>query len=181
MRFIFAFFIFLATAAHADNINFLLGDQTNSNGTGSNVYGIKYIHDVNKNIDIGLMINNSVNRSTNNVTALYEITTRYKVPVFNKTSAYIGPVLGSLQPSGITSKNYAGLEVGVITKPFEKVGFRADYTAMTGLNVNSMDNSLYRIWASYDLNKENSVAIRRDFLRGDLEFDAWILSFQHRF
>lgn len=183
MKFIFTLFILLATAtaAQADSINFQLGDQTNSNGTSSNVYTIKYIHDVNKNLDVGVMINNSRNTSTEGVVSLYEISTRYKIPVVNKTAIYIGPTLGSLQPSGVDSKNYLGLEFGAMTKITDRIGLRADYTKMTGINVDTMDNTYSRIWASYDLTKKNTIGIRRDFMRGDLEFDTWSLMFQHRF
>jgi hypothetical protein len=172
---------FLSSLAYADSFSIAAGYQENGNSTDSDTYAVKYIHDVSKQVDIGLLLNNSKNKTTNGIVSQYEISSKYKIPVASRTLAYSGVVLGSLQPSGTTSRNYAGIEVGVMTKPFSKVGLRLDHTVMTGINVSTMDNNFTKVWLAYDLTKSDVVALRRDFMRGDLEFDAWRLIYQHRF
>ena len=68
-----------------------------------------------------------------------------------------------------------------MTKVTPKVGIRADYTRMTGIGKSKMDNNFSRIWVSYDLTSTQSVGVRRDFMRGDVEFDAWMLLFKQKF
>jgi hypothetical protein len=182
MKYIIAFFLFLtAITARADSINLAKGYQNNSNGTVSDQYAIKFTHDFNKVWDVDLLLANMKNRSTDSVTALYETGIRYKYPIVKKIIVYPRVALGSLQPSGADSKSYAGLELGIISKPFDNgIFIRFDHMFMTGINNDNMNNEFSRIWTGYDINQTTTIGIRRDFMRGDLNFDTWQLLYSVR-
>jgi len=104
------------------------------------------------------------------------------MPVAKTTAVYVRGLLGSLQPSTINDMNYIGIELGAMTKPFNNgIGLRLDHSIMTGTNVSTLDTTLTKVWISYDISSKNTVGIRRDFMRGDQEFDAYRLVFQRRF
>jgi len=172
---------FLSSIAFADSINFSASHQKNANNTISDAFAFKYIKDLNPRADVDVLYQGSNNRSSNGVVALYEVGARYKVPIAKRTQFFVRGMAGSLQPSGISSKNYLGVETGIMTKVTPKVGIRADYTRMTGIGKSKMDNNFSRIWLSYDLTSTQSVGVRRDFMRGDVEFDAWMLLFKQKF
>lgn len=172
---------FLSSIVFADSINFSASHQKNANNTISDAFAFKYIKDLNPQADVDVLYQGSNNRSSNGVVALYEVGARYKVPIAKRTQFFVRGMAGSLQPSGISSKNYLGAETGIMTKVTPKVGIRADYTRMTGIGKSKMDNNFSRIWVSYDLTSTQSVGVRRDFMRGDVEFDAWMLLFKQKF
>ena len=174
--------LFFISTVNADSINFAVGYQENSNRSVSDPYAFKYIHDMTNQLDIDILFQGSQNRTSKSNTNQYEIGARYKIFIAKKTAVYVRGLLGSLQPSTVSDMNYAGIEVGAMSKPFDNsIGFRIDHAIMTGTNVSTLDTSLTKVWISYDVSPSNTVGIRRDFMRGDVEFDAYRLVFQHRF
>ena len=158
---------FLSSIAFADSLNIATGYQENGNGTTSRPNTIKYIHDVNKNLDIDILFQDSKTIDQ------YELGARYKF----SNGFYTRALIGTLDPS----RDYVGAEFGLMIKPIDRIGFRVDHAVITGLNTNNMDLGFSRAWVSYDLTTDTSVAVRHDWMRGDLEFDAWRLLLQYRF
>jgi hypothetical protein len=158
---------FLTSFAFADSLNVATGYQENGNGNTSRPSTFKYIHDVNKNVDIDILFQDS------KTVDQYELGARYKF----SNRLYTRALLGSLN----SSKDYIGAEIGLMVKPIDRVGFRIDHAIITGLNTNNMDLGFSRAWISYDLTSATSIGVRRDWMRGDLDFDAWRLLLQYRF
>jgi hypothetical protein len=174
----------ISSFAYADSLNFAKGWQQNANDTKSNQYTFKYIHDVNSKLDVDVLASNMKNTTTLSGTQLYEVGARYKVPIKfpNRSAVYLRGALGSLQPANKSNMNYTGVEVGILSKPLNNnVLVRLDYTIMSGTNTDRLDNKYSRVWLGYELSKKRTVAIRRDFMRGDLTFDTWHLLYSIKF
>lgn len=151
-------------------------------GTNSTDYNLKFITDVANGWDADVMFANSRNNTSAKVASQYEVGIRYKYPVIENVVVYLRPSLGAIQISGLSTQTYIGLEPGVIWRPWGgPVSAKVDYTAGTGLNTNNLDIGMTRAQVSYDFNKENSIGLRRDWMRGDLNFDVWWVSLVHRF
>lgn len=172
---------FLSSMAFADSINFAGSYQENGNGTVSDAFAVKYIKDINKQVDVDVLYQGSKNRTSDTKVNQFETGIRYKKPIAKKTVCYVKTLVGSLQIENLPSRNYAGAEFGIMTKPFKKIGFRADHTIHSGLNTDSMDNNFSKLWISYDLSDKDTVAIRKDIMRGDIKFDTWRLIYQYKF
>lgn len=158
---------FLSSVALADSLNIAIGYQENSNGTTSRPQAIKFIKDINKNIDADILFQNS------KTVDQYELGARYKFP----KGLYVRGLIGNIA----STNNYIGTEVGFMFKPVDRIGVRADHTIISGLNTSKMDTNFTRVWLSYDVTSDMSFAIRRDWMRKDIDFDAWRLLVQYRF
>jgi hypothetical protein len=56
-----------------------------------------------------------------------------------------------------------------------------DYGIYTGINNNVLDVTLAKVGVGYMFTKTDSVMIRRDWMRGDMTFDAWGIFYGHSF
>lgn len=180
-------FVCMTGLAHAGG-TIIVGAGTQDNnsgtsaGTSSSIYNIKVIGDINRTWDADVNFINFRNDSTNSVTAQYETGLRYKYPVTSNVVTYLRGAVGALQVSTRSTGTYGALEPGVIWRVAGgPVTTKVDYTWAAGLNTDSLDIGMTRVQLGYDLSKENTVTLRRDWLRGDISSDAWILGFARKF
>ena len=176
-----------AGVAHAGGtIIFGAGTQDNNSGTtagtSSSLYNIKVIGDINRQWDADINLINMRNDSTNGITSQYETGVRYKYPVTTNVVTYLRGSVGAIQVSTRSTGTYGSVEPGVIWRvQGGPVTTKLDYTWATGLNTNDLDIGMTRVQLGYDISKENTISLRRDWMRGDINFDAWIFGIAHKF
>jgi hypothetical protein len=174
--------LLLSSYAMADSVSVGAGSTNNSNETKSQSFNIKYIHDLDRTIDVDILANNLRNTTTQILQTQYETGIRYKLLVNKNFIPYVRTSLGTLENSGKTSLNYVGLETGIIARPLANDLFvRADYTAMTSLNYDNFDMNLTRAWIGYDLTKQDSVSVRKDWMNGSISFNALYMFYTRKF
>jgi hypothetical protein len=184
---VFALLMCAAGLAHAGG-TIILGTGTQDNNTGANagtsssLYNIKVIGDITRQWDADINMINTRNDSTNSIMSQYEVGLRYKEPLSKNLVVYLRGTTGVIQVSGRSSDTYAGVEPGVIWRVAGgPVTTKVDYTWATGVNNNNLDIGMTRVQLGYDISKENTISLRRDWMRGDINFDAWIVGIAHKF
>jgi hypothetical protein len=181
-KILFAVLVVLSSYVMADSVNIGLGGTNNSNGSKSDDITVKYIHDFNLNIDGDVLVNNAKNRTNQALQSQYETGIRYKILVNKNFIPYVRTSLGTLENSGKTALNYAGLESGIIIRPLANELFvRTDYTAMTSLNYDNFNMHLTRAWLGYDITENNSVSIRKDWMNGSIAFNSLYVFYTRKF
>lgn len=184
---LFVVMMAMASVVHAGGA-IILGTGTQDNnsgttaGTSSSLYNIKVIGDITRQWDADINMINMHNNDTRGIVSQYEVGVRYKQPVAEDLVVYLRGSSGVLQASGRSSDTYVGIEPGVIWRVAGgPVTTKVDYTWATGVNTNNLDIGMTRVQLGYDITKQNSISIRRDWMTGDIKFDAWVLGFAHRF
>lgn len=172
-----------ATAAQAADVRFMYSTVDNKNSTYSDRFAIKAEESLPDNYGVDARASVSHNRSTEAITAAYEIGASKKFPLDKKTSVYLRPELGTSVPSGTSGNHYVGFEVGVISRPFsdERYKLKADHAWIEGLNNDRTDGTLTRVQATYDVTSTLSVGPRVEFRRGNTESDAITLILTQKF
>jgi hypothetical protein len=184
---LFGLLMCAAGLAHAGGtIIFGTGTQDNSSGaaagTSSSLYNIKVIGDITRQLDADINMINMHNDDTRGIVSQYEVGLRYKQPVVKDLVIYLRGSGGVLQSAGRSSDTYVGVEPGVIWRVAGgPITTKVDYTWVTGVNTSNLDLGMTRVQLGYDLSKQNTIAVRRDWMRGDISFDAWILAISHKF
>lgn len=181
-----AILMLAAGVVHADTIIVGTASQANNSGatagTDATSYFIKLGKDIDKSWDADVLFNNTRNNTSDGITAQYEIGLRYKYPVSTTVTTYLRATTGTIQVSRVPSQTYAGIEPGIIWRPMGgPFTTKIDHTIATGLNTDQLDVRLTRAQLAYDINKSYSAAIRRDWMRGDVDFDAWVFSLVYRY
>jgi hypothetical protein len=168
--------------AMADSISLGAGLTNNSNNTQSQGLNVKYIHNFNSNIDADILVNNAKNTTSQTLQTQYETGVRYKFLIDKNFIPYVRPSLGTIENSGKTALNYVGLETGFIAKPMSNDFFvRADYTTLTSLNYDNFNMHLTRAWVGYELTEKDSVAVRKDWMNGSIQFNSINLFYSRKF
>jgi hypothetical protein len=181
-KFLLAVLIVSHSYAMADSIILGAGLTNNSNNTQSQDLNVKYIHNFNPNIDADVLVNNAKNTTNQLLQTQYETGVRYKFLLSENFIPFVRPSLGTIETSGKTSLNYVGLESGIIARPFANDMFvRADYTPMTSLNYSNFNMHLTRAWVGYDLTANDSVAVRKDWMNGSIQFNSVYLFYTRKF
>lgn len=151
-------------------------------GTDTTNYNLKIIGDIAPSWDADLMINNGRNNTSARLSSQYEAGLRYSYKIVDDVKVYLRGELGSLQITGLPTKTYAGVEPGIIYRPLGgPVSIKTDYTWGWGLNNDTLDITMTRVQMGYDFTKENTIAIRRDWMRGDIQTNTWWIFLGHRF
>lgn len=181
-KFLLIIVLLLGSYARADTITVGAGTVNNSNGTESQSLNLNYIHSFNSNIDGNVLVNNFKNTTTQLLQTQYETGIRYKFLISKNFVPYVRTSLGTLETSGKTALNYVGVESGFIARPLANDIFvRADYTAMTSLNYDNFNMNLTRAWMGYDLTKNDSIAIRKDWMDGSISSNTLYLFYTRKF
>ena len=181
-KFLLVILMISSSYAMADSVILGAGVTNNANGTESQGVNIKYIHDFNSNIDADILANNARNTTSQLLQTQYETGVRYKLLIDKNFIPYVRTSIGTLETSGRASLNYVGLESGIIVRPLSnKMFVRADYTAMTSLNYNDFNMNLTRAWLGYDLTEKDSIAIRKDWMHGDITFNSLYVFYGRKF
>jgi hypothetical protein len=181
-KMLLAVLVLISSTAMADSVTLGVGITNNSNNTQSQDLNVKYIHEFNKNIDADVLVNNAKNTTNQLLQTQYETGLRYKFLINQNFIPYIRPSLGTVETSGRTSLNYVGLESGIIARPLANELFiRADYTPMTSLNYDNFNMHLTRAWVGYDITQKDSVAVRKDWMNGSIEFNSIYLFYTRKF
>ena len=181
-KFLLIIVLLLGSYARADSVTLGAGTVNNSNGTESQSLNLNYIHSFNSNIDGNVLVNNFKNTTTQLLQTQYETGIRYKFLINKNFVPYIRTSLGTLETSGKTSLNYVGVESGFIARTLANSIFvRADYTAMTSLNYDNFNMNLTRAWMGYDLTKNDSIAIRKDWMDGSISSNTLYLFYTRKF
>ena len=186
-KMLFALLMCAAGLAHAGGVIILgAGTQDNNSGatagTSSTLYNIKVIGDITNQWDADINMINMHNNDTRGIMSQYEAGLRYKQPVAKDLVVYLRGSGGVLQRSGSASDTYVSVEPGVIWRVAGgPITTKVDYTWATGVNTSNLDLGMTRVQLGYDLSKQNTIAVRRDWMRGDISFDAWLLTIAHKF
>ena len=153
-----------------------------SNGTTSDSTALKIMVGIRGNTSADILLVQSRNRSSLKNTLQYELGLNQRFPVNRYLVTYLHPVIGSIQPSGVGSLNYVGIEPGVIVRPFANaVSIKADYSWFAGINNTVQDVTMGRVALNYDLAKTTTVGLRKDWIRGDSRSETTWLTLNHRF
>jgi hypothetical protein len=160
-----------------------VGDQQNSNNTSSDTMSVKLITDLpKKGMVFDALVNNSRNDTSRTNTLQYEIGIAQKFYVHEFFIPHVRLNTGMLEMSGAPTKTYVGVEPGFVAKlPSTAFYTKVDYGIYTGINNNVLDVTLAKVGVGYMFTKTDSVMIRRDWMRGDMTFDAWGIFYGHSF
>lgn len=186
-KLIFVAMMAVAGMAHAGGAIIISGGIQDNRagptaGTETTNTAIKVIGDINRSWDADIMFNDGRNNSTDGLVVQYEAGVRYKQPVAANVVMYLRGGAGAVQVSGMSSQTYLALEPGVIWRPAGgPITTKVDYTFGTGINTSNLDIGMTRAQLGYDITKNNSVFVRKDWMRGDLNFDVWWMGLAHRF
>lgn len=152
-------------------------------GTKSDSYSLRISNDLNKS-GLSADFNTIQNRNTTTLglSNQYEIGLAQRIPVNANVIPYVRVAAGTMMPSTRDRMDYVLIEPGVILRASSVPVFtKIDYTVGTGTNTNDLDVTMTRVAVGYNLTKEVSVSVRKDWLRGDLAQDMTWLSLGYRF
>ena len=152
-------------------------------GTSSNSYSLRIANDLNdKGLAVDFITIQNQNKSSLGLSNQYEVGLAQRIPVNANVIPYIRAAAGSIMPSTRDSMNYVLIEPGVILRASSIPVFtKIDYTVGTGTNTDNLDVTMTRVALGYNLTKEFSLGVRKDWLRGDLAQDMTWLQFGYRF
>tara|TARA_B110000503_G_C7058717_1_gene375676 strand:- start:138 stop:719 length:582 start_codon:yes stop_codon:yes gene_type:complete len=174
---IFVSWLIFTGSAYADqNIRLIYGHQDQySNNTVLDKATFKIIHDVDSQWDIDFRVTYGNAQNKDSTLLNYEIGTRYKKKVANGFILYARPEIGTIKISNQPWRNFIGLEVGTLLRPFEnkKIGFKIDHAWTTGIDNSISDGTLTRFQTTYDISAIQTVGVRYDQRRGNpVEFNT---------
>jgi hypothetical protein len=177
-------FLILSANVYADTWLWgSVGTQQNSNNTSSDTMSVKLITDLpKKGMVFDVLVDNNRNTTSRNNTLHYEIGVAQKFPINDYLIPHIRLNTGMLEMTGAASKTYVGVEPGFVAKlPNSAFYTKVDYGIYTGINNSVLDVTLAKVGVGYMFTKNDSVMIRRDWMRGDMSFDAWGIFYGHSF
>jgi len=172
--------------AHADT-TIVTGYGANTNNVtkaDSDQFVVRVMHDINTiGTSVDGIVTTSKNQSTNGLTNQYELGVSQKFPVNAVFIPYIRAAVGTIQVSKVDPMYYAGIEPGVIIKPTgTPFTIKLDYTRGTGINgTKNLDIDMYRTQVGYAITDKDSIAVRKDWIRGDMNTDTYWLTYARRF
>jgi len=152
-------------------------------GTSANSYSLRVANDVN---DKGLVAD-FITIQNRNTTSLglsnqYELGLAQRMPINSSVIPYIRAATGTIMPSTRNRMDYVSLEPGVVLRARTVPVFaKIDYTMATGTNTDAADIRMTRVAVGYNITKEFTIGVRKDWLRKDIEQDMTWLQFGYRF
>ena len=179
-KFLIAAVMGIAGLAHAGSFlveTAQIDGMTRANSTG---YLIQVSEEIAKNVDASAQILTYQTDGTNSVSSRYEfgLSPKYRL---GGVTLYTKFALGQ-KLSSTGNKDFYGIEPGIIV-PFAdrwnvRFGYRMrdGYSGSTGERTNTA-----RLGLGYDLTKVDSINIRYDRQRGDLDQNSWNLAYIRRF
>jgi len=179
--------ILVAGIAQADSVTIGVAPGTNRNNAtdvDSTTYIVKGIFDVtpNKDVFIDAMISPSRNSSTLSITNQYEVGAGYRFLNNLPVTPYVRVSAGAIEVSTRSTMTYGGVEVGAVARvPGTKFWVKPDYTVATGINTNALDIRMTRVQLGYDVTAKDSIAVRQDWIRGDMDTDTIWVAYSRRF
>lgn len=152
-------------------------------GTSANSYSLRVANNINdKGLAWDLITIQNQNKTSLGLSNQYEVGLTQHIPVNSNVIPYIRVSAGSIMPSTRARMDYVGLEPGVILRASSVPVFtKIDYTVGTGTNTDNLDVTMTRVALGYNLTKELMVAVRKDYLRGDLQQNMTWLQLGYRF
>jgi opacity protein-like surface antigen len=150
---------------------------TRANSTG---YLIQVSEEIAKNVDASAQILTYQTDGTNSVSSRYELglSPKYKL---GSATLYTKFALGQ-KLSSTGNKDFYGIEPGVIVPFAERWNVRFGYRMRNGYDGSTGERTnTARLGLGYDLTKVDSINIRYDRQRGDLEQNSWNLAYIRRF
>jgi hypothetical protein len=180
--------LFASTMAFAGpQVGLSVGVTENLNGatagTKSDSFSLRIANDVN---DKGLVAD-FITIQNRNTTSLglsnqYELGLAQRMPINPSVIPYIRAAAGTIMPSTRDRMDYVALEPGVVLRARTVPVFaKIDYTVATGTNTDAADIRMTRVALGYNITKEFTIGVRKDWLRKDIEQDMTWLQFGYRF
>ena len=167
----------LSNPAHAGgSVRFIYANQDQySNNTVIDKATFKIIHDVTASWDIDFRTSYGKAKNKDSTLLNYEIGARYKKKIADGFTLYLRPEIATIKISNLPWRDFVGLEVGTLLRPFEnkKIGLKIDLAWTTGLGNKISNGTLSRFQTTYDIIKTNAIGIRIDARRGEpVEFNT---------
>ena len=167
----------ISVPAHAGgSIRLIYGVQDQySNNTVLDRFTFKIIHDLTPALDVDFRATYANARNKDSELENFEIGTRYKMKVADGVTFYVRPELATIKITNLPRRDFVGLEVGTLLRPFndKKIGLKIDHAWTTGVGNKISDGTLSRFQATYDVTKTTSVGFRLDARRGEpVEFNT---------
>ena len=180
-------FALVAGIAHADSVIIGVAPGTNKNNTtdiDSTTYIVKGVFDVsdNKDVFVDAMVSPSRNSSTLSITNQYEVGAGYRFLNSSPVTPYVRLGVGAIEVSKVATMTYSGIEVGAVARvPGTNFWVKPDYTVATGINTSALDIRMTRVQLGYDVTAKDSISIRQDWIRGDMDTNTTWLAYSRRF
>ena len=152
-------------------------------GTNSDYLAFRLISDINsKGTAADLVLIQGRNQTSLSLSNQYEIGLAQRFPINENVIPYLRVGTGAMQPSTRASMTYASIEPGVVLRASSIPVFaKIDYTVSAGLNTDSADLTMTRVQLGYNINKNVSVSVRQDWMRGDIKQEATWIGLGYRF
>lgn len=170
--------LIFTTTAYADQdikLGFGYQDQY-SNSTVVDKVSFKIIQPITSTTDISFRSDFGKARNKDSTLKNYEIGVRYKQTVASGFKLYISPKLATVKISNLAYRNFAGLELGTLLRPFEnrKIGFKIDRTWTTGIGNKRSTGMISKFQVTYDVSGTATIGVRYDTRRGSpVEFNTF--------
>jgi hypothetical protein len=175
-------FALAAGIAQADSVIIGVAPGTNNNNTtdvDSTTYIVKGIFDLTpkKDVFVDAMISPTRNSSTLAITNQYEVGAGYRFLNSSPVTPYVRLAAGAIEVSKVATMTYGGVEVGAVARvPGTKFWVKPDYTVATGINTSALDIRMTRLAVGYDITARDTIGLRQDWIRGDMDTNtAWLL------
>jgi len=180
-------FALAAGIAQADSVIIGVAPGTNKNNTtdvDSTTYIVKGIFDLTpkKDVFVDVMVSPSRNSSTLAITNMYEVGAGYRFLNSSPVTPYVRLGMGAIEVSKVATMTYSGVEVGAVARvPGTKFWVKPDYTVATGINTSALDIRMTRVQLGYDVTAKDSISIRQDWIRGDMDTNTAWVAYSRRF
>jgi len=175
------------TAVAGPQVTLSLGTTENKSGptagTKSDSYSLRIANDLNKSgLAADFITIQNRNTTSLGLSNQYELGLAQRMPVNANVIPYVRVAAGTIMPSTRDRMDYVLIEPGVILRASSVPVFtKIDYTAGTGTNTDNLDVTMTRVALGYNLTREVTVSVRKDWLRGDLVQDMTWLQLGYRF
>ena len=174
--------VLVAGIAQADSVIIGVAPGTNKNNTtdvDSTTYIVKGVFDLTpkKDVFVDVMVSPSRNSSTLAITNQYEVGAGYRFLNSSPVTPYVRMGLGAIEVSQASTMTYGGVEVGAVARvPGTAISIKPDYTVATGINTSALDIRMARLAVGYDITTRDTIGLRQDWIRGDMDTNtAWLL------
>jgi hypothetical protein len=174
--------VLVAGIAQADSVTIGVAPGTNKNNTtdvDSTTYIVKGVFDLTpkKDVFVDVMVSPSRNSSTLAITNQYEVGAGYRFLNSSPVTPYVRLGMGAIEVSTLSTMTYGGVEVGAVARvPGTKVSIKPDYTVATGMNTSALDIRMTRLAVGYDVTARDTISLRQDWIRGDMDTNtAWLM------
>lgn len=188
MRKLFAILLLLSSTAFADpSVSLSTGSSKNQSGptagTNSDQVSFRIASDLNETgTAADFILIQARNQSSLALTNTYEFGIAQRFPINSNVIPYVRVATGAIQPSTRSSMTYVAIEPGVVLRASSIPVFaKIDYTAGTGLNTDALDVTMTRVQLGYNVTKNTVLAVRQDWIRGDMKQETTWLSLGYRF